>query len=113
MAFPALAEFRLERGVRSVQLAQHQEGVKAVYYVMLEWRFKTGELDTMAQRIKQAAPKTKQILVLYFLRGMRPELGAWAKSTYNPAFSSFEVEINEAATVDNPPDSDLRANAGQ
>lgn len=112
-AITAGAEFKLERGVRSVRLVQHEEGSWAVYHVMLDWRFKTAELDTMAVRIRQAAPRTKSTRVLFFLRGMQPDQSAWASSEYNPALSGFEVQINEAATASNPPDPDLQASAGQ
>ena len=73
---------------------------------MLDWRFKVGELDTLAQQIKRAAPKTQMTSILFFLRGMNPEQEAWATSDFNPDLNSFVSRINEAATVTNVPDTD-------
>lgn len=115
LAFPTLtiAELRQPPGVRSIQLVQHENGVFTVYHVMLEGRFKVGELDTLAHRIKRAAPKTQLISILYFLRGMKLDQGAWATSDFNPSLNSFVVQINEAITMTNLPDPDLRIEARQ
>ena len=111
-SLPASAE-RPTPGVRSIQLVQHVNGVKVVYQVMLDWRFKVDELDTLAHRIKRAAPKTQMISILYFLNGMNPELEAWATSDFNPSLNSFVLQINEAATVTNVPAPDSRIQTGQ
>jgi hypothetical protein len=102
-----------QRGVRSMQLVQHEPGVMAVYSVVLDRRFDTGELDTLSRSIKRNAPKTKLILISYFLRGMQPAQAAWATSHFNPDLDSFLVRINESTTVSNPPDSDLRVAGGR
>lgn len=106
-AHPALADPRRTPGVRSIRLVDHDEGVKTLYHVILDQRFETAELDTLANRIRWAAPKTEMTSILFFLRGMRPGDGAWATSDFNPALGSFEIEINEAVTSSNPPAPDL------
>ena len=112
-SLPASAELRPTPGVRSIQLVQHVNGVKTVYQVMLDWRFKVDELDTLAHRIKRAAPKTQMISIQYFLNGMNPEQEAWATSDFNPSLNSFVLQINEAATVTNVPASDSRIQTGR
>jgi hypothetical protein len=115
LVFPitANAEIRPMPGVRSIQLVQHVTGVKIVYEVILDSRFKVGDLDTLAHRIKQAAPKTQMISILYFLRGMSPAREPWATSDFNPELNSFVLQINEAATVTNVPDTDSRIQTGR
>lgn len=110
---PTSAELRPTPGVRSIQLVQHANGVKVVYQVMLDWRFKFDELDTLAHRIKRAAPKIQMISILFFLHGMNPEQEAWATSDFNPSLNSFVLQINEAATVTNVPAPDSQIQTGQ
>lgn len=110
---PASAELRPTPGVRSIRVVQHVNGVQIVYQVMLDWRFKVGELDTLAHQIKRAAPKTQTTSIQFFLRGMNPEREAWATSDFNPDLNSFMVRINEAATMTNVPDPDSRIKTGQ
>lgn len=99
-------------GVRSMQLVQHEPGAMAVYTVILDRRLDTGELDTLSRAIRRTAPATKLILISYFLRGMQPAQVAWATSHFNPELDSFLVRINEATTVTNQPDPDLRVAGG-
>jgi len=110
---PASAELRPTPGVVSVRLVQHVNGVKIVYQVMLDWRFKVGELDTLAHQIRRAAPKTQMLSVSFFLRGMNPEQEAWATSDFNPDLNNFVSRINEAATMTNIPDTDSRIQTGR
>ena len=94
--------------VRSIQLAQQEDGAIVVYNVVLDRRFDSAELDSLSHRIKRSAPKVKLIFISYFLRGMRFDQEPWARSHFNPNLDSFVVRINEATTVTNLPDKDLR-----
>lgn len=105
------AEQKPPTGVRSVQLVQHEDGAMVVYSVILDRRFEADELDTLSHRIKRGAPKTKLVLISYFLRGMRAQDEAWATSHFDPSLGSFVVRINETITATNPPDRDLRVSA--
>jgi hypothetical protein len=112
-SLPTSAELRPTPGVRSVRVVQHVNGVQIVYQVILDWRLKVGELDTLAHQIKRAAPQTQTTSIQFFLRGMNPEREAWATSDFNPDLNSFMVRINEAATMTNIPDTDSRIKTGQ
>lgn len=100
-------------GVRSVELAQQEEGAIVVYNVVLDRRFDSAELDSLSNRIKRTAPKVKLIFISYFLRGMKFEQEPWARSHFNPNLDGFVVRINEATTATNQPDKDLRIAAGR
>jgi hypothetical protein len=105
------AEARQLPGVRWIKLVQHESGKFALYHVMLDRRFKVYELDTMARHITRDAPKGQLTFILYFLRGMSSDQGPWATSNFNPSLGTFEIQINEAITATNPPDTDLRTEA--
>jgi len=100
-------------GVRSINLVRQDKADMAVYSVVLDKRFDTADLDSLSRRIRQKAPKTKMILISFFLRGMTTQRGAWATSAFNPELDGFVVRINETTTTANPPDADLRIAAGQ
>jgi hypothetical protein len=100
-------------GVRSIELAQQEPGAIVVYNVVLDRRFDSAELDSLSHRIKRTAPKVKLVFISYFLRGMRFDQEPWARSHFNPNLDNFVVRINEATTVTNLPDKDLRIAAGR
>jgi hypothetical protein len=100
-------------GVRSIELAQQEPGAIVVYNVVLDRRFDSAELDSLSHRIKRTAPKVKLVFISYFLRGMRFDQEPWARSHFNPNLDNFVVRINEATTVTNLPDKDLRVAAGR
>jgi hypothetical protein len=99
--------------VRTIRVLKQDEGELIVYTVVLDKRLDTAELDQLSQRIKQATPKTKLILVSFFLRGMAEDRDPWAASAFNADADGFAVHIKETATQVNPPDADLRIAAGQ
>jgi hypothetical protein len=99
--------------VRSIELAQQEPGAIVVYNVVLDRRFDSAELDSLSHRIKRTAPKVKLVFISYFLRGMRFDQEPWARSHFSPNLDSFVVRINEATTVTNLPDKDLRIAAGR
>ncbi len=112
LALPLSTSAALRRfpGVHSIRLVQHGSGKEYIYHVVLDRRFEVDELDTLAREIRRAAPKAQAISILYFLRGMKPDQGAWATSKFNSSLDAFEIQINEAATATNPPASDLQSN---
>jgi hypothetical protein len=89
----------------------HEKEREAIYCVELNRRLKVYDLDSLAVRIREEAPKTRATTVLFFLRGMDTRQKAWAISTYNPGLEAFQIRINEDATEVNPPDADLRKDA--
>jgi hypothetical protein len=112
LALPLSTSGALRRfpGVRSSRLVQNKNGAETVYHVVLDRRFELDELDTLAREIRRRAPQAQAIMILYFLRGMKPDQGAWATSKFNPSLDAFEIQINEAAAATNPPDADLQVN---
>jgi hypothetical protein len=108
LASPIAAQSKQQAGVRAMRLVQHDAEEMAVYSVILDRRFDIAELDGLSKRIKRGAPKTKLILISFFLRGMTQERDAWATSSFDPSLDSFVVRINETTTTTNLPDRDLR-----
>jgi hypothetical protein len=100
-------------GVRAIRVLQQDEGQVIRYSVVLDRRLDIAELDRLSQRIDQATPRTKLILILFFLRGMAEDRDPWAATAFGADADGFAVHIRETNTRANPPDIDLRIAAGQ
>jgi hypothetical protein len=100
-------------GVRAIRVIQREEGQLIRYSVVLDRRLEAAELEQLSQRIKQATPRTKLILILFFLRGMVEDRDAWAASAFNADADGFAVHIRDTNTKTNPPDADLRIEAAR
>jgi hypothetical protein len=113
LASPAHAKSGESDGVRAIHVAQRDEGELIRYSVVLDKRLDTDELDQLSERIKKATPRTKLILILFFLRGMAEDRDAWAASALNADADRFAVHVRDANTKTNPPDADLRIEAAR
>ncbi len=99
-------------GVRAIRVLQQNEGEVIRYSVVLDKRLEAAELDRLSQRIEQATPRTRRILILFFLRGMAEDRDPWAASAFSSDADGIAVHIRETNTQVNPPDADLRIEAG-
>jgi hypothetical protein len=99
-------------GVRAIRVLQQDDAEGIRYSVVLDKRLDAAELEKLSQRIMQATPKTKLILIAFFLRGMAEDSDVWAASASTADADSFVVHIRDPNTRTNPPDKDLRSAPG-